>query len=69
MAEENIISSGSSKEAGPVKGLSGGKMAYSNGHVTVAQKPDIVYNDDKAIGTCFKKFCEKYKDVDPDSLL
>ena len=32
--------------------------------MTVAQEPDIAYNDDKAVETRFKKFCEESKDAD-----
>lgn len=59
-----IIKSGSPKNRKPIKGLAGGKTAYSNDHVTVAQEPDIAYNDDKAVETRFKKFCEESKGAD-----
>lgn len=61
-----IIKSGSPKNPKPIKGLAGGKTAYSNDHVTVAREPDIAYNDDKAVETRFKKFCEEYKDADTE---
>lgn len=32
--------------------------------MTVAQEPDIAYNDDKAVETRFKKFCEECKGAD-----
>lgn len=59
-----IIKSGSPKNPKPLKGLAGGKTEYSNDHVTVAQKPDIAYNDDKAVETRFKTFCEESKGAD-----
>lgn len=59
-----IIKSGSPKNPKPLKGLPGGKTAYSNDHVTVDQEPDIAYNDDKAVETRFKKFCEECKGAD-----
>lgn len=62
--EKYIIKSGSPKNPKPVKGLAGGKTAYSNDHVTVAQEPDIAYNDDKAVETRFKKFCEECQGAD-----
>ena len=62
--EKYIIKSGSPKNPKPLKGLPGGKTAYSNDHVTVDQEPDIAYNDDKAVETRFKKFCEECKGAD-----
>lgn len=59
-----IIKSDSPKNPKPIKGLAGGKTAYSNDHVTVAREPDIAYNDDKAVETRFKKFCEECKGAD-----
>lgn len=32
--------------------------------MTVAQEPDIAYNDDKAVETRFQKFCEECKGAD-----
>lgn len=62
--EKYIIKSGSPKNPKPLKGLPGGKTAYSNDHVTVDQETDIAYNDDKAVETRFKKFCEECKGAD-----
>ncbi|WP_307972910.1 minor capsid protein [uncultured Dialister sp.] len=62
--EKYIIKSGSPKNPKPLKGLAGGKTAYSNDHVTVAREPDIAYNDDKAVETRFQKFCEECKGAD-----
>ncbi|WP_303051938.1 minor capsid protein [uncultured Dialister sp.] len=59
-----IIKAGSPKNPKPIKGLAGGKTSYSNDHVTVAREPDIAYNDDKAVETRFKKFCEECKGED-----
>ena len=59
-----IIKSGSPKNPKPLKGLAGGNTAYSNDHVTVAREPDIAYNDDKAVETRFKTFCEECKGAD-----